>query len=90
RNSTAPNTTSVAYFEHGDPASPVATVPIPFALGSPYRITTLVQGGRIECVIDAAKISRTGVPSLNGAIRLRVRNLGVSIKNVVAYNVGAP
>ncbi|HEY0708740.1 MAG TPA: hypothetical protein VGG33_18175 [Polyangia bacterium] len=90
RSSASPNSTSVAYFAYGDAVSPATTMPITLALGTTYRLTTLARGTQVECGIGSAKINMGGVPSVNGFVRIRVRNIGVAVRNVVAYKLGSP
>lgn len=91
RASTGANTTSVAYFEHGDASAPATTVPTPLLLGTSYRLITMVRGSEIECSIGAARINMSGVPTVNnGFLQIRVRNIAVHIQNIVAYQLAAP
>jgi hypothetical protein len=90
RSSTSGNATSVAYFSYGDSAAPATTVPAPLALGTTYRLTTVVRGPQVECSLGAARISMGGVPIVNGFLRIRVRNVALQIQSIVAYQLGAP
>jgi hypothetical protein len=90
RASTGANLTSVAYFAYGNSTAPATTVPAALALGTTYRLNTMVRGGQIECTVGAARLSSTGVPVRNGLLQIRVRNVALRIQNVVAYQLGPP
>ena len=59
-------------------------------LGTTYRLTTMVRGSQVECSIGAARISMAGVPTRNGFLQIRVRNVALRIQNIVAYQLGSP
>jgi hypothetical protein len=90
RASTGGNVTSVAYFSYGEAPAPALTIPTPLALGTSYKLTTMVRGSQLECSIGTAKITATGVPVRNGFLRIRVRNIGLRIQSIVAYQLGSP
>jgi hypothetical protein len=90
RASTGSNATSVAYFAYGDAAAPATTVATTLDLGTSYRLTTMVLGSQIECGIGAARISMPGVPTRNGFLQIRVRNVALRIQTIVAYQLGSP
>jgi hypothetical protein len=90
RASTGGNATSVGYFRYADANTPADTVDTTLALGTTYRLTTMVRGPQIECRIGTARLSATGVPTVNGFLRIRVRNIGLRIRNIVAYRLGSP
>jgi hypothetical protein len=90
RASTGGNATSVAYFKYADASAPVTTVPAPMTLGTSYRLITMVRGSQIECSIGSAKITGSGVPVVNGFLRIRIRNIALQIQNIVAYRIGSP
>jgi hypothetical protein len=90
RASTGGNATSVAYFSYGEAPAPALTIPTPLTLGTSYRLTTMVRGSQLDCSIGAAKINATGLPVRNGFLRIRVRNIGLHIQSIVAYQLGSP
>jgi hypothetical protein len=90
RGSTGGNPTSVAYFQYSESGQPATTVPTPIALGTSYRLTTMVRGSQVECTLGAARISMGGVPVRNGTLQIRVRNIAVHVQNIVAYQLGSP
>jgi hypothetical protein len=90
RSSSSGNATSVAYFSYGNSAAPATTIPAPLALGTTYRLTTMVRGSEVECGLGAARINMTGAPVLDGVIQIRVRNVALRIQNIVAYRLRSP
>jgi hypothetical protein len=90
RSSSSGNVTSVAYFSYGNSSAPATTVPAPLDLGTTYRLTTMARGSQVECGLAAARISMTGVPTVNGFLQVRVRNIAVHIHDIVAYHLGSP
>jgi hypothetical protein len=91
RSSSNGNVTSVAYFKYGDSTASATTVPTPIDHGTSYRLTTLARGSQFEGRLGtAAKISVAGVPSLNGLLQIRVRNIALHIHDIVAYQLGSP
>ena len=90
RRSSTTGATSLAYFKHSDASAPATTVPTPLELGSTYQLLTTVRGSQIECGIGTAKINMTGVPSVNGFVQIRVRNIALQIRSIVAYKLGSP
>jgi hypothetical protein len=90
RASTGGNPTSVAYFAYGDSNAPATTVPTVLDLGTSYRLITAVLGSQIDCSIGAARISMPGVPSRDGFLQIRVRNLALRIQSIAAYKLGSP
>jgi hypothetical protein len=90
RSSGSGNPTSVAYFAYANASAPATTVPTPLALGTSYRLTTMVRGSQIECGLGTARINMGGVPSRDGFIQIRVRNVALRIQSIVAYKLGSP
>jgi hypothetical protein len=90
RTSGSGNVTSVAYFSYANAAAPATTVPTPLDLGTAYRLTTMVRGPQIECGLGAARITMTGVPTVDGFLQIRIRNVSLHIQSIVAYKLGSP
>jgi hypothetical protein len=91
RSSSSGHVTSLAYFKYGDSDMPATTVPAAIALGTTYRLTTAARGSQVQCGMGAAAITATGVPSRNGFLRIRVRNVfDLRIQNIVAYQLASP
>jgi hypothetical protein len=91
RSAVSPFTTSVGYFDHGDPDTPEATKDTPLGLATPYTLNTMVRGPQIECGIGAAKINASGVPNVtNGFIQIRARNVALRVHSIAAYRIGSP
>ena len=90
RASTGGNPTSVAYFRYGYDDEPTSTLSTPMTLGTTYRLTTRVEGPKIDCSIGGSKLSADGVPTMNGFVQIRIRNIALRIQNIVVYRIGSP
>jgi hypothetical protein len=91
RASTDGNVTSLGYFSYGMEERPATTVATPIALGTTYRLTTMVRGSQLECSLGTARISVSDVPTSRGFLSIRIRNVfDLRIQNIVAYQLGSP
>lgn len=84
------NVTSLAYFSYGNSDAPYTTMSASLELGTGYELTAFAHGTQMACGLGSAQLGASNLPSQDGFLQIRARNIRVEIDSVVAYRIGAP